>query len=204
MLRLELYGDTLRFGNAVLKGVSVRADAQRNRDRIVEVARALFRAKGFDAVSMDEVAKGAEVGPGTLYRHFPTKESLYDAVLEAWAGKVNAAVDRALSLDAPARERLLTWLTDYAAMLTEHKGAAARITAALGDPGSPFAAKCTTYVNANQRLIDGLDSALRPGVEAMQISRLVGGMAAVADNSELPADSVASMLAIVADGLLAP
>jgi AcrR family transcriptional regulator len=182
----------------------VRADAQRNRDRIVEVARALVRAKGFDAVSMDEVAKGAEVGPGTLYRHFPTKESLYDAVLEAWAGKVNAMVDSALALDAPARERLLTWLTDYAAMLTEHKGAAARITAALGDPGSPFAAKCTTYVNANQRLIDGLDSALRPGVEAMQISRLVGGVAVVVDNSELPADSMAPMLAIVADGLLAP
>jgi AcrR family transcriptional regulator len=182
----------------------VRADAQRNRDRIVEVARALVRAKGFDAVSMDEIAKGAEVGPGTLYRHFPTKESLYDAVLEAWAGKVNATVDRALSLDASARERLLTWLTDYAAMLTEHKGAAARITAALGDPGSPFAAKCQTYVNANQRLIDGLDSALRPGVEAMQISRLVGGVAVVVDNSELPADSMAPMLAIVADGLPAP
>jgi AcrR family transcriptional regulator len=182
----------------------VRADAQRNRDRIVEVARAFFRAKGFDAVSMDEVAKGSEVGAGTLYRHFPTKESLYDSVLEAWAEKVNATVDRALALDAPARAQLLTWLTDYAGMLTEHKGAAARITAALGDPGSPFAAKCHTYLAANQRLIDGLDSALRPRVEAMQICRLVGGVAAVVDNSELPADSVAPMLAIVADGLLAP
>lgn len=85
--------------------------------------------------------------------------------------------------------RLLRWLTDYSAMLTEHKGAAARITAALGDPGSPFAAKCQTYLNANQRLIDALDSALRPGVEAIQISRLVGGVAAVADNSALPAES---------------
>ncbi|UKA63735.1 TetR/AcrR family transcriptional regulator [Arthrobacter sp. FW306-04-A] len=183
--------------------VSVRADAQRNRDRIVEVARALFRVKGYESVSMDEVAKAAEVGPGTLYRHFPTKESLYDAVLEAWAEKVNAAVERALALDAPAREQLVTWLTDYAAMLTEHKGAAARITAALGDPGSPFAAKCQTYLGANQRVIKALDSALRPGVEAMQISRLVGGVAAVVDNSELPADAAASMLAIVADGLLA-
>ncbi|MFH5878936.1 TetR/AcrR family transcriptional regulator [Arthrobacter sp. NA-172] len=182
----------------------MRADAQRNRDRIVEIARALFRAKGFDAVSMDEVAKAAEVGAGTLYRHFPTKESLYDAVLEAWADKVNAAVDRALALDAPAREQLLAWLTDYAAMLTEHKGAAARITAALGDPGSPFAAKCQTYVSANQRVIESLDSALRPGVEAMQISRLVGGVAAVVDNSELPADTAASMLAVVVDGLIAP
>ncbi|MEE9095243.1 TetR/AcrR family transcriptional regulator [Pseudarthrobacter phenanthrenivorans] len=181
----------------------MRADAQRNRDRIVEVARELFRARGFDAVSMDEVAKGAGVGPGTLYRHFPTKESLYDAIIEAWSEKVNGAVDRALALEAPARVRLLAWLSDYAAMLTEHKGAAARITAALGDPGSPFAAKCQTYLGANQRLIEGMDSALRPGANAMQISRLVGGVAAVADNSELPADSVAAMLAVIADGLLA-
>lgn len=181
----------------------MRADAQRNRSRIVEVARALFRARGFDAVSMDEVAKGAGVGPGTLYRHFPTKDSLYDAVIEAWADRVNAAVDRALALEAPARARLLAWLSDYTAMLTEHKGAAARITAALGDPGSPFATKCQTYLGANQRLIEGMDSALRPGVDAMQISRLVGGVAAVADNSELPADSVEAMLAVIADGLLA-
>ncbi|WP_422934067.1 TetR/AcrR family transcriptional regulator [Sinomonas sp. P47F7] len=182
----------------------MRADARRNRDRIVEVARMLFRTKGYDAVSMDEVSKAAEVGTGTLYRHFPTKEDLYDAVLEAWAERVNSAVERALTLEAPAREQLKAWLTAYAAMLTEHKGAAARITAALGDPGSPFAAKCQTYLGANQRVIDALAPALRPGVEAMQISRLVGGVAAVADNSEIPADAVASMLAIVADGLLAP
>ncbi len=184
--------------------VPVRADARRNRDRIVEVARGLFRTKGYDAVSMDEVAKAAEVGTGTLYRHFPTKEDLYDAVLEAWADRVNAAVERALSLEAPSRERLLAWLTDFAAMLTEHKGAAARITAALGDPGSPFATKCQTYLGANQRIIEGLGSAVRTGVDPMQISRLVGGVAAVADNSEISPDALASMLAIVADGLLAP
>ena len=48
----------------------MRADAQRNRDRIVEVARDLFREQGYDA-SLDEVARRAGVGPGTLYRHFP-------------------------------------------------------------------------------------------------------------------------------------
>ena len=181
----------------------MRADARRNRDRIVEVARMLFRTKGYDAVSMDEVSKTAEVGTGTLYRHFPTKEALYDAVLEAWAERVNSAVERALTLDASARDQLMAWLTAYSAMLTEHKGAAARITAALGDPGSPFAAKCQTYLGANQRIIEALSPALRPDVDAMQISRLVGGVAAVADNSEIPADAVQAMLGVVADGLVA-
>jgi hypothetical protein len=53
-------------------------------------------------------------------------------------------------------------------------------------------------------VIDALGGELRPGVEAMQMSRLVGGVAAVADSSEIPADSVKAMLEIVADGLLAP
>lgn len=181
----------------------VRADARRNRDRIVETARALFKAKGFADVSMDEVARAAGVGTGTLYRHFPTKEALYDAVLEAWSDRVNAAVDHALALDAPARERLLSWFTDYVGLLNGHKGAAARITLALGDSGSPFAAKCTRYLSANQRVIDELGPALRPGVSAMEVSRLVGAVASVADASELEPEALGSMLGVVADGLVA-
>ena len=54
----------------------MRADARRNYDRIVEVARVVFREQGYDA-SLDEVAKRAGVGPGTLYRHFPKRENLH-------------------------------------------------------------------------------------------------------------------------------
>lgn len=182
---------------------AVRADARRNRERIVEIARALFKEKGFGGVSMDEVAKAAGVGAGTLYRHFPTKEALYDAVLEAWTDKVKAAVDRALGLDGSARDKLVSWFGDYVDLLNGHKGAAARITLALGDPDSPFVAKCTRYLGANQRVIDELGAALRPGVSAMEISRLVGAVAAVADASGLDPDEVASMLGVVADGLVA-
>lgn len=56
----------------------LRADAQDNRDRILEVARALFADKGID-ITMREVARRAEVGPATLYRRFPTKQALIDA-----------------------------------------------------------------------------------------------------------------------------
>ncbi|MEU1522199.1 helix-turn-helix domain-containing protein [Nocardia rhamnosiphila] len=56
----------------------LRADAQDNRDRILEVARALFAEKGID-ITMREVARRAEVGPATLYRRFPAKQALIDA-----------------------------------------------------------------------------------------------------------------------------
>ena len=56
-----------------------RADAQRNRERILQVAKAAFSRSGAD-VSLDEVAKQSGVGPGTLYRHFPTRDALLEAV----------------------------------------------------------------------------------------------------------------------------
>jgi AcrR family transcriptional regulator len=57
-----------------------RADARRNRDRVLESARAAFAAEGSDA-SLDEIARGAGVGAGTVYRHFATKEALFEAVV---------------------------------------------------------------------------------------------------------------------------
>jgi len=66
----------------------VRVDAARNRAKIIEAAREAFRSRGYDA-PLDDIAKAAGVGAGTLYRHFPTRESLVDAVMQAWAERVN-------------------------------------------------------------------------------------------------------------------
>jgi AcrR family transcriptional regulator len=59
----------------------LRSDARRNRERLLEVARAAFAADGL-SVPLDEIARRAGVGPGTLYRHFPAKEDLFEAVLQ--------------------------------------------------------------------------------------------------------------------------
>ncbi len=79
---------------------AMRADAQRNRDKLVEVARQVFREKGYDA-PLDEIAKRAGVGAGTLYRHFPTRDALHDAVMQAWADNVMVAAEKALAHEAP-------------------------------------------------------------------------------------------------------
>lgn len=180
----------------------LRADALRNRARIIDAARELIREKGLDATSMDEVAKRAGVGPGTLYRHFATKDALYDAAIQAWAETVNARADEALASSTDDRERLLNWLRTYVSLLTAHRGAAARITASLGDPGSAYATKCTTYLRANERIIAGLDT-IRPSVDALQMCRVVGGVAAVADQSELGPDAIEPLITVLADGFLA-
>ena len=181
----------------------MRADALRNRARIVATAQQVFREQGLDA-PLDEIAKRAEVGPGTLYRHFPTREALLDAIMQSWVEKVGEEAEKALVAECSPRDRILRWFESYTEMLTNHRGAAARITAALGDDDSPIRAKCQVYFDANERVIEAMRDlgALRDDVEALQVARLVGGVAAVADQGQLSADDVRPMLEVVADGLL--
>jgi len=180
----------------------VRADAKRNYDKIVEVARQVFREKGYDA-PLDEIAKKAGVGAGTLYRHFPTKDVLIDAVMQAWVEKVETATEKALVQEGTPRDVLLGWFGSYVGLVSSYKGSPAKITAAMGDPSSPIMTKCQVLTAANQRIIDQLSDALRPGVDKVQMARLVGGVATVADQSDLPAEAVQPLLEVVADGLLA-
>jgi len=182
----------------------LRADAQRNRDRIVEVAREVFREKGYDA-PLDEIAKRAGVGAGTLYRHFPTKDALLDAVMQAWVDRVEQATDKALGFEGPPRELLLRWFETYVSLISYNKGGPAKLTSALGDDDSPIRTKCQVLTAANARIVERLaaEGALKPDVEPIQIGRLVGGVATVADQSELPAKAVRPLLEVVADGMLA-
>ncbi len=181
----------------------MRADAQRNRDRIVEVAREVFREQGYDA-SLDLVAKRAGVGPGTLYRHFPQRENLIDAIMQSWVDRVTDAADKAVVAEGSPREVLLGWFEAYVGLISLHKGGPAKITSALGDTGSPIATKCRTLTGATERIVERLaeEDALREGVDAVQMCRLVGGVATVADQGELAPDVVRPLLGVVADGLL--
>jgi AcrR family transcriptional regulator len=181
----------------------MRSDAQRNYDRIVEVAREVFREQGYDA-SLDEVAKRAGVGPGTLYRHFPKRENLLDAVMQSWVDRVTESSEKALAHEGSDRELLLRWFEEYVALISLHKGSPAKITSAMGDPDSPIRTKCQVLTSANDRVIQRLreDGALRDGVETVQVCRLVGGIATVADQGDLDAAAVRPLLEVVADGLL--
>jgi AcrR family transcriptional regulator len=93
-----------------------RADAQRNRERILEIAKEAFTRPGAD-VSLDEIAKLAEIGPGTLYRHFPTRDALLEAVYRSEVGKL-AAAEQHFAATLPPLEALRAWMllfVDYIA-----------------------------------------------------------------------------------------
>lgn len=85
-----------------------RVDAQRNRERILEVAREAFVRHGPDA-TLDDIARRAEVGPGTLYRHFPTRDDLLEAVFRDEVEKLTAAGER-YAVTTPPLEGLRSWM----------------------------------------------------------------------------------------------
>lgn len=181
----------------------MRVDAQRNRDKIVAVAREVFREQGYDA-SLDEVAKRAGVGAGTLYRHFPHRENLVDAVMQRWVDAVDDTADKALAREGSHRDVLVGWFVDYVGLISLHRGGPAKITCAMGDDASPISTKCQALVAANARVLAHLvDQGALPGsTDPVQVCRLVGGVATVADQGELDAAATRPMLEIVADGLL--
>src|SRR5690625_696939 len=87
-----------------------RADARRNRGLILEAAKAAFARDGIDA-SLDEVARSAGVGPGTLYRHFPTREHLLCELLHERQTVLLSNRDKAAALSC-AKTDILTWMAD--------------------------------------------------------------------------------------------
>src|ERR1035438_7293840 len=89
-------------------GRKPRTDAQRNRERILEVAKEAFTRSGADT-SLDDIAKQAGVGPGTLYRHFPTREELLIAVYRTEMERL-AAAEQKFARELPPIEALRAWL----------------------------------------------------------------------------------------------
>src|SRR6201981_2247874 len=85
-----------------------RADAQQNRERILEVAKEAFTRSGANA-SLDDIAKQAGVGAGTLYRHFPTRDALIEAVYRSEVEKL-AAAERKFTETMPPIDALRTWM----------------------------------------------------------------------------------------------
>ncbi len=102
-----------------------RADALRNRERILEVAHAAFTQHGAEA-SLDDIARRANVGPGTLYRHFPTRDSLIEAVYRSEVEKLTASAER-FSVTMPPLEALRAWML----LLIDHVAAKRLILPAM-------------------------------------------------------------------------
>ncbi len=109
-----------------------RSDARQNRDRILEVAKVAFTRSGADA-SLDDIAKQAGVGPGTLYRHFPTRDALIEAVYHTEVEKL-AAAQRELSANLSPVEALRAWMMLFVDYIATKQIIAPALKSVVGGP----------------------------------------------------------------------
>lgn len=127
-----------------------RTDAQRNRERILEVAKRAFTRDGANA-SLDEIAREAEVGAGTLYRHFPTRDALIEAVYRTEVQKL-AAAERKFSETMPPMDALRAWML----LFVDHVATKHLIAPALN-----------TFVGGPSKLFEGSRADIQGAIEAL-------------------------------------
>src|SRR5437667_11044466 len=115
-----------------------RSDAQRNRERVLEVAKEAFTRSGANT-SLDDIAKQAGVGPGTLYRHFPTRDELLEAVYRTEVEKL-AAAERKFAETLPPIEALRAWMLLFVDYIATKQIIAPALNTLVGGPSKLFEA----------------------------------------------------------------
>lgn len=129
-----------------------RSDKQRNRTHILEVAEQFFTEQGVSG-SMDAIARRAGVGPGTLYRHFPSREALLAALLRARDEELvsrRQAIERDVSDPVTALDQWLEALGEY---VTAFDGLPEPLRAALSEDTSPLAIACEGFITTTDRFL---------------------------------------------------
>ncbi|CAL9546344.1 hypothetical protein SUDANB95_04303 [Actinosynnema sp. ALI-1.44] len=174
----------------------LRADAQRNRDKLITVALEAFSADG--DVALETVAKRARVGIGTLYRHFPTREALVEAVYRGELAKLCDSVPVLLA-ELPPERAMRAWMDRFVEYMGTKQGMGDALKAVIASGADPFAESRRLLLDAVATLLDavgGLSGHVRP----MDVLGTLGGVALAA--VELADREQADrMLDLVLDGL---
>jgi AcrR family transcriptional regulator len=160
-----------------LAGRKPRADGQRNRARLLETAKAAFAEKGA-AASLDEIARTAGVGAGTLYRHFPTRDALIEAVYRNETEQLVGAATR-LAETRPPKAALREWLllsVDY--MATKH-GMYAALNSIVGGTSELYSASTEQLKRAIAELVDraAASGEVRLDIDPLDLLRALAGVA---------------------------
>ncbi|MDG9714652.1 TetR/AcrR family transcriptional regulator [Streptomyces sp. DH10] len=180
----------------------MRADARRNYERLLKVAVEAFAEHG-EGASLDDIAKRAGVGSGTLYRHFPTRHALLEA---AYLDRVEAIAARAgeLAAELPPGEALVEWLYELGAGMMQVRGLKALLGPAVTDGTSEVATACGDPLrNAAARLARAArqEGTLRDDVEPIDLLRLVHGLATASELADGESDHIRRYLGLLTEGL---
>ncbi|MFD1659794.1 TetR/AcrR family transcriptional regulator [Streptomyces caeni] len=180
----------------------MRADARRNYERLLRAAAAAFAEYGENA-SLDDIAKRAGVGSGTLYRHFPTRQALLEA---AYVDRIEAIAARAdeIAKELPPGEALVEWLNELCAGTIQVRGLKALLGSAVTDGSSAAVTACGTCMKeAATRLVEAAqrEGDLRADVEPIEILRLAHGVATASELADGEGRHIRRYLSLLTEGL---
>ena len=178
----------------------IRSDARRNREKLLEVATAAFATAEGRPVSLESIARDAGVGIGTLYRHFPSREALVEAIYRTELTEVAAAAEHLLQRHPP-QIALRRWMDRYASFVAAKRGMAESLRAMVD---------CGTVELSQTRLsiVGAVDALLRAGAEEgtlrsdVQADDVVSSLIGIFLASASP-DQTARMLDLLAAGVAA-
>ena len=161
-----------------------RADAERNRARVLEVAKEAFTRFGAEA-SLDDIAKQAGVGAGTLYRHFPTREALIEAVYRTEVEKL-AAAELKFAENMPPVEALRAWMMLFVDYIAAKKIIAPVLNTLLGGSSKVFESSHTPIWEAIRALVKRAIKSgdIRKDLDPLDLLRALIGVANVASSPD--------------------
>lgn len=176
----------------------LRADARQNHARLIAAATQTFAEKGADA-PLEEIARRAGVGIGTLYRHFPTRLDLQAAVFRTQVSAVCGKGDELLQTDSP-EQAFATWMRSLAAYLITKRGLSKALIEAVGAESELITSCWMAMRETTERLLANGQQAgvIRSDVTATDVVRLIHG---VAVSTEKQPDRAELLLSITLDGL---
>lgn len=182
----------------------LRADARRNYERLLAEAAAVFAEQGVDA-SLEEVARRAGVGIGTLYRHFPSREALLEVLLRERFDHLRARAEELLRSGSPF-EGLATWARAVIAGANTYRGLGQALIATLNDPESDLYASCHAMREAGAALLARARQAgeVRSDVPGPDLFLLVNAAAWAAEQMPDDPEVAERLLRVILDGVRPP
>ena len=164
-----------------------RADAVRNRARILEIAKQAFTRAGVNGanVNLDDIAKDAGVGPGTLYRHFPSRDALLEAVYRSEVGKL-AAAEGKFAESMPPVEALRAWMLLFVDYIAAKHIIAPALNTLVGGPSKLFEATGAQVKGAINALVERAirSGDIRSDLDPLDLLRALVGVSNVASGPD--------------------
>jgi AcrR family transcriptional regulator len=178
----------------------LRADAQRNRDRLLQVAVRAFSQEGPE-VTLDAIAKEAGVGIGTLYRHFPTREALVEAAYRNELARLCDSVAGLLD-STPPDAALRAWMDRFVEYMTTKRGMADALRAVIASGGNPYEQSRGALTGAITALLEaGVAAAtIRPDIEPGDVLASLSGVSLAVGEPD-QRDQAGRVLDLLLDGL---